>query len=577
MVRSTPKVSLKSWRRRGFEASAILATIGLAAGLLGCEDAPGSGLPVGSGSSPGLGSGGGAAVGGSVGSGSATGSGGTGTPVSTTLTARTWRLSHEQYRRSVLALVGKEPDLSNFQPESGNGRYQNFSSTALVQVDLAANYYDVAKVLAQELTTAELAALTSCTLDVSCRDAFISELGQKAFRMPVPAEVQARLAAIYDLAAAGDGGAEDGYRAVLVAVLNSPLFLYRKETGPEADVTSPEVSLTSHQVAELLSFSVLGSPPPVWLSDLASTGALGEAELAGVIAQLIQEPGFQEQLGQFLSEWLEVGHFETVEKSEAFPGFAEAKPLIEQELALFFGQSGQATTGLSNLLLDLVPTVSPALDAFYFSDPSAPSAAERVGVLGLGAVLASHAKSYLTSPTLRGTFVRGRFFCQDITLPEGFTPPPLSETEALGIATTTRDLYERHQSDPSCSICHRLTDNIGFSLEAYDGAGRFRTLDATQGPPVALNTTTELTDSDVNRPLSSARDLSQALSESAQVKACFARQAFRFYLGQLEPSPSALAVQRAQEMLLAQDTLQQLVTGLLSTSMTTLRTREAGD
>jgi len=552
-------------RSRGLEL--VLCAGGMSLCLAGCDPAP---------PGPGLGSGGASAAGTggvSSGSGAAASGGGPGVAPPAVLSARTWRLSHEQYRKSVVDLVGKEPDLENFQPESGNGRFQNFSSTALVPVDLAANYYDVAKTLAEELTTEELSALTTCPLAVGCRDAFIAELGQKAFRMAVPAEVQVRLAGIYDLAAAGEGGPESGFRALVMAILNSPLFLYRKEIGPESDSSSPEFALTGDQVAELLSFSLLGGPPPPSLRQLAASGGLEPGAIENVVSTLVADPAFQAELEHFLSEWLEVSHFEKVEKSDVFPGFAEAKPSMMQELQAFLDLWGKPSDGLGSLLLGAVPSVAPALDAFYYSDPSAPASAERLGVLALGAVLSSHAKSYLTSPTLRGTFVRGRFFCQEITLPENFTPPPLSETEALGIATTTRELYERHQTDPSCSICHRLTDNIGFSLEGYDGAGRFRTLDSTQGPPVPLDTTSELTDSDVNRPLTGARDLSQALSESAQVKGCFAQQAFRFYLGQVEPSPTAPAVQQAAIRLVTDDTLQALVTGLFSTTMTSQRTR----
>jgi hypothetical protein len=248
-----------------------------------------------------------------------------------------------------------------------------------------------------------------------------------------------------------------------------------------------------------------------------------------------------------------------------------------QELDIFLAQSATSSQGLAALLLDPVPSVSPTLDAFYYSDPSAPDVATRAGVIALGTVMASHAKSYLTSPTLRGLFIRSRFFCQEITLPPGFTPPPLSETEVLGVAQTTRELYERHLTDPGCSNCHRLTDNLGFALEAFDGAGRFRTLDTTQGASVALDTAADLTDSDVNRPLTSAADLSQALSESAQVKACFARQAFRFYFGQVEATESLPAIAAGTSRLTAQDALGELLAGLVSTENTLVRQRETGN
>lgn len=494
----------------------------------------------------------------------------------TDLVARTFRLTHEQYRKSVLDLVGVEPDLSAFAPESGNGMFANFSSTSFVRLDLASNYYDVAKTLALELPQPRLAQLTSCDLSASCRDAFIDELGARAFRSSVPAEVATRLAAVFDLATS-ERDLEAGYRAVLVAVLNSPLFLYRKELGSEAEATSPRVELTADQIAELLSFSLLDAPPPGWLVEEARSGALDGEALPDVLSRLIQEPAFDDQLARFLGEWAEVTHFDGVEKTDVFADFEQAKPLMVEEASTFFSQSGRAGSTLEELLLAPVPSVAPALDAYYYSDPSAPAQAERLGVLGLGAVLASHAKTYLTSPTQRGTFIRKRFFCQEITLPEGFTPPPISETEVLGRAKSTRELYELHFGDVTCAQCHKKTDNIGFALESFDGAGRFRTQDTTQGTSVPIDSMTELTDSDVDRALTGPRDLSQALSESAEVKLCFARQAFRFYFGQMEISSDLPAITNGNAQLLREGRLSDMIQGLLSSPNTFERAREVQD
>src|SRR5690606_23542882 len=180
----------------------------------------------------GTGRGAGGIVSGTGGTGS--GAGGSGIASTAALSARAWRLSHAQYAASVVDLVGVEPSMENFQPESGNGKFSNFSSTNFVGVDLAANYYDVAKDIAEGLTTVELIALSSCDLSATCKEAFISEVGEKAFRSAVPVEVATRLSEIFDLAASEVDG-ETGFRAVLLAILNSPLFLYRKEIGPEAE------------------------------------------------------------------------------------------------------------------------------------------------------------------------------------------------------------------------------------------------------------------------------------------------------------------------------------------------------
>jgi len=494
--------------------------------------------------------------------------------------ARTWRLTHEQYRRSLTELFGVDVDLDDFAPESGNGNFVNFSSTSFVRQDLAANYFKTAKAVVAKLDRQELARLTSCNLEASCSTAFIHELGRKVFRRPPPAELVTRYQAIIDAATSSEeaGAVETGFRAVMVAMLNSPLFLYRTEVGAEADVDLNRFELTAHELASALSFSLIGGAPPAWLEELADEGALRDrATLRDSVQRLLLEPAANSELARFLTEWLEVNDFDQVIKSEdVFPGFDAIKPQMQAELAAFLEARGQQHNTLSDLLIGTIPEVSPALTNYYFSDPSAPedtSATSRAGVLGLGVVLADHAKSYLTSPTLRGTFVRKRFFCQEITLPENFSPPPLSDTEVKKTARTTRELYEQHQADPTCAPCHDLTDNIGFVLEEFDGAGRVRTLDTTQGSAEPLDLAAELTSSDVNRPLSSLSDLNAALSESAMVRRCLAQQAFRFYFGQSEIS-SSLPPIVAGSAAVEGSTLGALLSGLFTTESTYLRVRE---
>lgn len=491
------------------------------------------------------------------------------------LPARTWRLTHEQYRRSVAQLVGIEPDVSGFVPDAAGVFFDNFSSTGFVRVDLANGYFEAARATAQQLTEPQLSALTSCDLAPACAERFIEEFATRAFRRPAQAEEVATYREIYDTALA-TGDPLDGFRAVVHGVLNSPLFLYRTEIGPTGSEGSERFELTDYEVASLISYSLLDAPPTDGLLQAAARGELTQTDdLAEQVRQLLSDPRAQSQLSSFLTQWLEVQHFSDVEKfAEVFPGFEAVKPRMLEETRAFFEQSARPSSRFSQLLLDPVPAVDSALDAFYLSDPSAPANPTRLGVLALGSVLASHAKAYLTSPTLRGTFVRRRMFCQEITLPPGFTPPPLSETEELGIAKTTRELYERHQTDPSCSVCHRLTDDIGFSLEEFDGAGRLRTLDTTQGLAEPIDSTAMLTDTDVDRPIEDHMDLAQALSESELVRQCFAIQAFRFYFGQHESSAGQPAILEAHRALRRGGTLGELMVGVLSTPSTFSRIRE---
>jgi hypothetical protein len=218
--------------------------------------------------------------------------------------------------------------------------------------------------------------------------------------------------------------------------------------------------------------------------------------------------------------------------------------------------------------------VASDLDAFYKSDSSAPADLTRTGILGLGTVLSSHAKAYLTSPTLRGNFIRSRLFCQVITLPEGFTPPPLTAAQNKQLAKTTRELYITHLIAPTCATCHRQIDNLGFAMEGFDGAGRARTVDNSLGAAAPIDTMSKLTDSDVNRSLANVAELAKALSESEMVRACLATQAFRFYFGQPELSRGLPAILAAHQALSQTGKIGDTFSALFGTDSTLARARE---
>ena len=77
-----------------------------------------------------------------------------------------------------------------------------------------------------------------------------------------------------------------------------------------------------------------------------------------------------------------------------------------------------------------------------------------------------------TPPVERGVWVLKN-------LPGMPPPPPPKEAPALvpalDGAATVRDLLEKHRNDAACVECHRQIDPAGFSLEAHDPIGRYRT------------------------------------------------------------------------------------------------------
>jgi hypothetical protein len=60
-------------------------------------------------------------------------------------------------------------------------------------------------------------------------------------------------------------------------------------------------------------------------------------------------------------------------------------------------------------------------------------------------------------------------------------PPNVPQITRLnGQSLTTRERMLAHQSYPQCASCHRSIDPIGFGLENFNAAGKWRTEDSFQ-------------------------------------------------------------------------------------------------
>jgi hypothetical protein len=485
------------------------------------------------------------------------------------LPARTWKLTHAQYRKTVESLLGVAVDTADLEPDLDNGVYPNMSSSHFVRVPLATGYFQKAAAVATGLTAAQLSALVpGGNVDIASKAAFVPAILEKAFRRPASTAEVSAYDGIFDLGASG-GDAALGFRAVVRAVLTSPNFLYRTEIGADPAIT--DFSLTGHEVASLLSYSLLDSPPSAALLAAASGTTLTTGDsLATEVGSLLATPDATAQLAAFMSAWLQVYLFDSddVNKDETrFPTFLSVKQAMKDEAVSFLASHAGPTDDIPALLTTPLAMPAGPLGRFYLSEPSGSAGGARTGVLALGALLSVRAKPTSSSPTLRGKFVRDRFLCQSIHLPDDAVPD-LSETQAVAMPKTTRELYEMHASMPSCAGCHDLLDQVGFSFEDLDAAGRFR----TQENGVAVDTSGQLLETDVNRPLANHSDLANALAESEWTRECVATQAFRFYFGQVESSRGVPPVQAARKAV-GVGTFRDMVLAVMSSPSTYRRVR----
>jgi hypothetical protein len=192
---------------------------------------------------------------------------------------------------------------------------------------------------------------------------------------------------------------------------------------------------------------------------------------------------------------------------------------------------------------------------------------ERAGILTQPSVLAVTSTFDTTSPVRRGVFVLEHVLCQELPPPPPglmISPPP-PDPDA-----TTRERWEQHSADPTCSGCHSQIDPIGFTLEEFDAIGVYRTtengraIDATGGAPaIGADDGT----------LAGGAALARAVAESPDSVTCFAKQWLRFTLGRLETNSDDDSLATV-ETALAAGSLYDALVSLTATSAFTFRYQE---
>ena len=300
----------------------------------------------------------------------------------------------------------------------------------------------------------------------------IRSFARRAFRRPVP---EAALEPFHRLASS------DGLAMALKAMLCSPHFLYLHENAGVLD---------DHALASRLSYALTGSMPDAELLDLATRRTLTEPTTYDQqVERLLASAGSAEFAESFVSQWLHLRNIDKMPPDEKkYPdfyrishGYTGTRDAIVQEPLLYFQHLLAHNLPISLLIDSDFTIMNDSLADFYgvagvgssgFRRVELDPALKRGGLLGMAAVLAASANGVDTSPVVRGIFVLDHLLgMPPKPPPEGIPALPAD----LRGTSTVRTMLDRHRADPSCNRCHQHIDPIGFALENFDAAGRWRT------------------------------------------------------------------------------------------------------
>jgi hypothetical protein len=370
--------------------------------------------------------------------------------------------------------------------------------------------------------------------EMSCATDIVTNLAERAFRRPVEDGDLNDLMAFYQ-AGYQDGGFDAGVRDALSAILASPHFLYRAESGGGTGA----VTLNDSELASRLSFFLWSSLPDDELLALAGESRLSEPDvLADQVRRMIADPRAIALVDDFAFQWLDLAKLdEIVPDRGAFPhasGVLDQRHLLKEELRLFVDSILRSDRSVVDLLTADHTFLNERL-AMHYGIETVKGARfrevtledeSRYGLIGKGAILMLTAYPNRTSPVLRGAWILERL--AGAPPPE---PPPevptLPQNGRGEPARTLRARLEQHRENPTCFSCHGVMDPLGLALENFNAVGQYRSHDPDTLTPI--DATGQLPDgTEINGPAGVRQALTEHPDRFVQA---FTESLFTFALG----------------------------------------------
>ena len=353
---------------------------------------------------------------------------------------------------------------------------------------------------------------------------FGRRFAERAFRRPLTDEEKRTIDRQFE--AAGDP--DVALKRVLLLVLLSPRFLYLEtHGGPEA-----------YSIASRLSFALWDSPPDKILLNAAAAGKLtGRDDVRKQAERMLADLRARVKLREFLLTWLKADQpRDLVKDSKRFPGFDAALASdLRTSLELFLDDVvWSSDSDFRKLLLADEVYLNDRMAPFYGADLPAPQdfrkvklyPGERAGVLTHPYLLSAFAYTSESSPIHRGVFIGRGLLGIAIKPPQdAFTPlaPDLHPN------LTTRERVALQTKPAACITCHGIMNPLGFCLEHFDAAGRYR--DTDHGKPVDDSGSYE-TRAGERVKFAGPRQLATFLAASDEVHAAFVNQMFHHLVKQ---------------------------------------------
>ncbi len=460
------------------------------------------------------------------------------------------KLMASEYQRSIAYLLGANAAAVALPPsDTASDGYDAIGASDLALATSHIEQYEASAEAVAEAAidnpatmTATAPCIASGQASQSCFEEIAENLGRLFFRRPLSDEEVTTLSGVGTFAAgwAPDEGLdpfEQGLKYELMALLQSPSFLYIPLLGEEAADGSGFWKLDGYEIASRLSFFLLGRTPDEALLDAAEAGELDEEDGIRAWAEAVLESSDAwSGLIPFYDELFRLRHLPTTPKDTmVFPTWTDdLKNALREESLLFLQDVLWKSDDDMRRMYDAPYTFMNDALAQHYGLPAVgsptnfvkvewPAAQRRAGIFGLGAFMAHQSPQTRNSPSKRGKFVVQFALCKVVPPPPNNVVPELPDIEG-----TLQEQLEAHMEVEECATCHGVMDPPGFAFEHFDSIGRFRTRDEANRPidgSGALEWLGEWND---------AAELGDVVAEAEDAPRCIVRNFIRGRLGHYE-------------------------------------------
>lgn len=365
--------------------------------------------------------------------------------------------------------------------------------------------------------------------------AFLNQLVGIAFRAPIDDTTRA----VYiDRQLEAEPDDAQAIRRVCLLTLKSPRFLY-----PSLDAGAPVTQRVANRLSMILHDSL---PSKKWLLDeikrdrMSGDPKKAEARIREVASRMLEDPRLHGKAMALFYRWLEIDPAEEIVKDKRFEGFdgelvGQLHRSLQRKLAeVFWSESSD----YRQLFTDNRVWTNQRLASFYGSTWELDGDAKphdlarsvedghRGGVLTHPLLMSDLSYHDTTSPIHRGVFLIRHVLGRTLRPPnEAFTP----FNPELHPSLTTRERVQLQTGETKCQVCHDKINGIGFALENYDAAGRYR-LKEREKPIDA--TGYYVTRTGDRAEFSSAAELAGFLADNEDAHRAFIERVFEFFVRQ---------------------------------------------